>query len=230
MHSFSEAYSTHLVDRRLRRSASTLRRVLTREGGAARIILVLQPWLDVASFLRSARRCRRAPLGCGLPGACSHRRLTCAGSRPRFVLRRSRVAVGSLAGRVSRDSASPRRTAAGRGGSGRRLTPAAPGAPVTAAANRHALAGTRCRVTRGGSGSSVVQEPDTATGGIMHTATARLRELTIRYRAKTDGDGHPTLVPRVLSRPADCAAVLTVCSAMNRVRSSAFCASRPSID
>jgi len=42
----------------------------------------------------------------------------------------------------------------------------------------------------------------------MHTATARLRELTIRYRAKTDGDGRPTVVPRVLSRPADCAAVL----------------------
>jgi len=43
----------------------------------------------------------------------------------------------------------------------------------------------------------------------MHTTTARLRELTIRYRAKTDGDGHSTRVPRVLSRPADCAAVLT---------------------
>ena len=42
----------------------------------------------------------------------------------------------------------------------------------------------------------------------MHTATERLRELTIRYRAKADGDGRPTVVPRVLSRPSDCAAVL----------------------
>ena len=43
----------------------------------------------------------------------------------------------------------------------------------------------------------------------MHTATQRLRELTIRYRLKTDGTGRPTVTPRVLSRPADCAAVCT---------------------
>ena len=41
----------------------------------------------------------------------------------------------------------------------------------------------------------------------MHTATQHLRELTIRYRAKIDGAGHPTVAPRVLSTPAACAAV-----------------------
>jgi DNA repair protein RadC len=41
----------------------------------------------------------------------------------------------------------------------------------------------------------------------MHTVTQRLRELTIRYTPKIDGTGRPTVVPRTLRTPADCAAV-----------------------
>src|SRR5688572_22664795 len=87
------------------------------------------------------------------------------GSGP-VVRRATWVAVVSLAGRVF---ARPRVPAPHGGRAWRQRTPADAGRarrPVTAAARRHALAETRCRVTRGGSGSSVVQEPNTATGGI----------------------------------------------------------------
>ena len=43
----------------------------------------------------------------------------------------------------------------------------------------------------------------------MPTGTRRLRELTIRYTVKTDGEGKPTLTDRIINTPAACAAVFT---------------------
>ena len=42
----------------------------------------------------------------------------------------------------------------------------------------------------------------------MQTETMTLRELTVRYSAKTDGDGHAVVVGRVLSKPTDAATTL----------------------
>ena len=43
----------------------------------------------------------------------------------------------------------------------------------------------------------------------MPTGTRRLRELTIRYAVKKDGDGQPTVTNRIITTPASCAAVFT---------------------
>jgi len=39
----------------------------------------------------------------------------------------------------------------------------------------------------------------------MQMGTMRLRELTIRYSVKKDGDGKPTIIDRVIHTPAACA-------------------------
>ena len=43
----------------------------------------------------------------------------------------------------------------------------------------------------------------------MPRGTRRLRELTIRYTVKKDGEGKPTLTDRIINTPAACAAVCT---------------------
>ncbi len=42
----------------------------------------------------------------------------------------------------------------------------------------------------------------------MQTGTMRLRELTVRYSVRKDGDGQPVVVGRDLSNPRDTAASL----------------------
>jgi len=63
----------------------------------------------------------------------------------------------------------------------------------------------------------------------MQTGTMRLRELTVRYSVRKDGDGQPVVVGRDLSNPRDTAASLMTMLRTNRRKCSRSSASRRSI-